>query len=240
MVNNDEKVLKSFKMKKKIKQKIQTQETIREDVYGRLKSLLGNIEEKDLLTKCRKERIPSNIGIILILKHLKIKIDLNKIGIEGAKHPDCHEDWKSNDCFFSRFKKTIKSKGYYSSNQTTTPTPKVTKNKSKSIDKIFTPMSKVDVSSNEFLNTFEWKKLRALVLQKYGRRCMCCGNSPNIDNDVIMHVDHIKPRKYYPELALDFDNLQILCSDCNWGKGNWLIEDFRTGFCSTKDEIWSE
>jgi 5-methylcytosine-specific restriction endonuclease McrA len=41
------------------------------------------------------------------------------------------------------------------------------------------------------------------------------------------HVDHIKPRKTHPHLALDFDNLQILCEDDNHGKANWDSTDWR-------------
>lgn len=33
-----------------------------------------------------------------------------------------------------------------------------------------------------------------------------------------MHVDHIKSRRKRPDLALDFDNLQVLCGPCNHGK----------------------
>jgi hypothetical protein len=35
-----------------------------------------------------------------------------------------------------------------------------------------------------------------------------------------LHVDHVKPRSKYPELALDLDNLQILCAACNTRKGD--------------------
>lgn len=54
---------------------------------------------------------------------------------------------------------------------------------------------------------------------------MCCGATPA--TGAVMNVDHIKPRKLYPHLALDVDNLQILCSDCNHGKGNWDMTDWR-------------
>ena len=80
-------------------------------------------------------------------------------------------------------------------------------------------------SSPEFLQTFAWRKLRMQVLKHYGRRCMCCGATP--DTGAVIHVDHIKPRKLFPQLALDFDNLQVLCGDCNHGKGNWDRTDWR-------------
>lgn len=80
-------------------------------------------------------------------------------------------------------------------------------------------------SSNEFLQSFEWRRKRFEALDKYGRRCMCCGATP--ESGAIMHVDHIKPRKLHPELALDINNLQILCHECNHGKGNKYETDFR-------------
>lgn len=63
------------------------------------------------------------------------------------------------------------------------------------------------------------------ALRKYGPKCMCCGATP--DHGAVMNVDHIKPRKLFPHLALDLDNLQILCHVCNHGKGNWDQTDWR-------------
>jgi 5-methylcytosine-specific restriction endonuclease McrA len=77
-----------------------------------------------------------------------------------------------------------------------------------------------------FLNSWEWRTLRYEILQKYDRRCMCCGASPD-DGRTSIHVDHIKPRFRYPELALSEDNLQVLCGVCNQGKGAWDETDFR-------------
>lgn len=79
--------------------------------------------------------------------------------------------------------------------------------------------------SKEFLMTYEWRKLRMEAIKKYGNSCQCCGASPK--TGAILNVDHIKPRKHFPHLALDIDNLQILCSDCNHGKGNWDQTDWR-------------
>ena len=63
------------------------------------------------------------------------------------------------------------------------------------------------------------------ALKRYGRVCQCCGASPA--TGAKMHVDHIKPRKLFPQLALDLNNLQILCHECNHGKGNWDMTDWR-------------
>lgn len=84
----------------------------------------------------------------------------------------------------------------------------------------------VDVKSNAFLETYEWRKLRMEALKKYTPRCMCCGATPA--NGAVMNVDHIKPRRLFPSLAMDINNLQILCHDCNHGKGNWDQTDWRT------------
>jgi 5-methylcytosine-specific restriction endonuclease McrA len=42
-----------------------------------------------------------------------------------------------------------------------------------------------------------------------------------------MHIDHIKPKSKFPDLALTEENLQILCRDCNLGKSNRFNTDFR-------------
>jgi 5-methylcytosine-specific restriction endonuclease McrA len=81
------------------------------------------------------------------------------------------------------------------------------------------------VATSEFLQTYEWRKVRMQALKQYGPKCMCCGATP--ESGAIMNVDHIKPRKIFPELALDIDNLQILCGECNHGKGNWDMTDWR-------------
>lgn len=81
------------------------------------------------------------------------------------------------------------------------------------------------VASNAFLSTYEWRKVRMMALKKYGARCQCCGASPK--DGAVMNVDHIKPRKLFPDLALDLSNLQILCHECNHGKGNWDKTDWR-------------
>jgi len=82
-----------------------------------------------------------------------------------------------------------------------------------------------DANSDSFLSSYEWRSVRMQALKRDGARCCCCGASPK--DGVVMHVDHIKPRRKFPHLALDLDNLQVLCEVCNHGKGNWDQTDWR-------------
>lgn len=83
----------------------------------------------------------------------------------------------------------------------------------------------VDASAPDFLSSYSWRALRMQALKLHGAVCMCCGDNPK--NGAVMNVDHIKPRRTHPELALRLDNLQILCHACNHGKGNWDDTDWR-------------
>lgn len=82
-----------------------------------------------------------------------------------------------------------------------------------------------DPNSDAFLSSYEWRRVRMVALKRYGARCQCCGATPA--TGAVMNVDHIKPRKLFPQLALDIENLQVLCGDCNHGKGNWDMTDWR-------------
>lgn len=80
-------------------------------------------------------------------------------------------------------------------------------------------------ASDAFLRSYEWRRLRMVVIKERGARCECCGRTPK--DGIGINVDHIKPRKHHPELALVKSNLQVLCGDCNHGKGNWDDTDWR-------------
>jgi predicted HNH restriction endonuclease len=73
--------------------------------------------------------------------------------------------------------------------------------------------------TDSFYNSKEWRELRYRVIKKHGAMCMVCGRTP-YEHDIIIHVDHIKPRSKFPALELDESNLQIMCEDCNVGKSN--------------------
>ena len=79
--------------------------------------------------------------------------------------------------------------------------------------------------TDAFLASYEWRRVRMIVLKRDNARCACCGATPA--DGRVMNVDHIKPRKYHPQLALDLNNLQVLCDECNHGKGNWDQTDWR-------------
>ena len=67
-------------------------------------------------------------------------------------------------------------------------------------------------------------ELKSEIYAIFERQCMCCGAIPPETID----VDHIKPKSKYPELLLDWDNLQLLCNYCNSKKGNRNEIDYRT------------
>lgn len=100
--------------------------------------------------------------------------------------------------------------------------------KSKKKNKIQIEKPREKVIQGNFYESNEWLKLRYEVIKKYDRRCMVCFRT-----NISLHVDHIKPRSKYPSLALVESNLQVLCRDCNLGKGNrdeidWRPKDQRS------------
>lgn len=151
------------------------------------------------------------------------------------------EQWVRNNFSYICFKYIEKYPNAYKPKQ---PKPPKTKKKSKAqrraeaelrrankqprpakVKNTLVKIAGVDVSSNEFLSTYEWRKLRMQAFKKYGSKCMCCGATPA--TGAVINVDHIKPRRLFPSLALDINNLQILCHECNHGKGNWDQTDWR-------------
>ncbi|MEL7140599.1 MAG: HNH endonuclease signature motif containing protein [Cyanobacteria bacterium J06573_11] len=59
----------------------------------------------------------------------------------------------------------------------------------------------------------KWKRSQLKLQQGLCNSCRCRVKLKG------SHIDHIKPLKHYPQLAIDPSNLQILCSDCNLRKG---------------------
>jgi 5-methylcytosine-specific restriction endonuclease McrA len=97
------------------------------------------------------------------------------------------------------------------------------------------------VASKAFLATPEWKRVRYEALRRNDGRCECCGAGRR--EGVVLNVDHIKPRRKYPHLALDVDNTQVLCSSCNVGKGNrdqtnWKAKNDSRAAEVEADQMW--
>ena len=82
-----------------------------------------------------------------------------------------------------------------------------------------------------FYSSWEWRTIRMKALKKFGASCMCCGATPGhkdmAGKPVKIVVDHIKPLHKNWDLRLDEENLQILCDECNQGKGAWDTTDYR-------------
>jgi hypothetical protein len=102
------------------------------------------------------------------------------------------------------------------------------KNKKMPVDptKTKVEVNKSFVIKDDFLKSDKWRTIRYRALELQGGACQCCGRSRK-SHGVILHVDHIKPRSKFPELALNINNLQILCEDCNLGKSNKFDTDWR-------------
>ena len=72
-----------------------------------------------------------------------------------------------------------------------------------------------------FYQSKDWLEARKQVLSELTHMCPVCGS----ENHLV--VDHIKPLRYFWDLRLDNDNLQILCNDCNIEKSsipNWTLK----------------
>lgn len=62
------------------------------------------------------------------------------------------------------------------------------------------------------------KGVRYEVLSRADFRCEACGDSPKVNNECVLHVDHIVPRTMG---GLDnITNYQCLCERCNISKSN--------------------
>lgn len=65
-------------------------------------------------------------------------------------------------------------------------------------------------------------RMRAKVLIRDACICKMCGDSPAKNSDVVLHVDHIAPWSKGGETVEE--NLQTLCSICNIGKSDMVLE----------------
>ena len=72
-----------------------------------------------------------------------------------------------------------------------------------------------DALPRSALNKAPSPKLRMKVLQRDGRRCRICGQRPDDDVNVVLHVHHIRPRELGG--TTEATNLITLCHTCHTG-----------------------
>ena len=72
-----------------------------------------------------------------------------------------------------------------------------------------------------------WNFVKTLARVRDNDTCQCTGacswhltKKCGFKDSYIMHVDHIKPKKLFPELALDVNNLLTVCPNCHQHKTN--------------------
>lgn len=139
----------------------------------------------------------------------------NQLGIRGSDEHILNqavERLKIKEDLSSHKKRSAKSKeDYLLSNKYTQPINNKEKRKCK---------PKKHKTDKEY-----WIKIRRHAIKVYGSVCMCCGITPKSTKN--RHVDHIKPKKLYPELEYSLGNLQILCKKCNEDKSDLVDFDFR-------------
>lgn len=82
-------------------------------------------------------------------------------------------------------------------------------------------------ADKDFYASWAWKEARYAALKRHGRRCGCCGWTPDSGGQNHLVVDHVKPIRTHPNLALEPSNHQVLCNDCNMGKSYKHTDDFR-------------
>ena len=78
---------------------------------------------------------------------------------------------------------------------------------------------------SEFYESPQWRRVRYDALKKNDGRCELCGRSKH--DGIVLNVDHIKNIRDNWGLRLKQDNLQVLCNECNHGKGNRDDTDWR-------------
>ncbi|MBF0818736.1 HNH endonuclease [Streptococcus acidominimus] len=79
----------------------------------------------------------------------------------------------------------------------------------------------IDTSTRDgrrrFYQSSQWRALRQEALDRDHYECQWCRLEGRVTTelDSILEVDHINELEYYPEQALDLDNLRTLCKECH-------------------------
>lgn len=77
-----------------------------------------------------------------------------------------------------------------------------------------------EVKKSKHMGGAVWNDLRTKLFSENENVCACCGSTEKLE------ADHIYPVSIYPELRLNYSNLQILCKSCNIRKGNRYVKKY--------------
>ena len=75
-----------------------------------------------------------------------------------------------------------------------------------------------------FYGTVAWQKARSVAQKRWKAAnlpCGVCGARLRWGEKKAVIVDHIKPRRKFPQLAYEQSNLQCVCHTCNTKKAVW-------------------
>lgn len=97
--------------------------------------------------------------------------------------------------------------------------------------------------AQDFYRSVEWKTCRKEFLETVNHECVYCKKDLREDNRKELNVDHIKPLRFFWDLRIDKNNLQVTCKECNATKLNRI--DPKTGkhktaasLHSTREKYW--
>lgn len=77
----------------------------------------------------------------------------------------------------------------------------------------------LDRQIKDFYNSNDWKQKRREIFSIHARVCNYC------DSTTLLQVDHKLPLRYNWDKRLNEENLQILCKECNYQKGNHPVDE---------------
>lgn len=93
---------------------------------------------------------------------------------------------------------------------------------------------KIDTTNKQTMHPFytskEWLAIRKLAIERDHSECVWCKEEGRLTTHDL-EVDHIKEVEFYPELALELDNLRTLCHACH---------NRRHGRATSKKRKWDD
>ena len=87
----------------------------------------------------------------------------------------------------------------------------------------------------EFYKSYDWRKVRYDALVAADGKCQLCGRCKH--DGIILNVDHIISLRKDWKRRADITNLQVLCNECNHGKGNRDSTDWRSGVPALREVL---